>query len=87
MPIIERMAGDLNVAMERLLLNLAIYYEEIGDYDTTYDYFRRGYQICLDLYGWKHPKTRRPLNALREFRYRGIAGRRGDTVPELPDWN
>ena len=87
MSIIERLAGDLNVAMDRLLLNMAISYEEMRDYQTTYDYFLRWYRVCLDLYGLEHPKTRRPINTLREHRYQHIARQRGDPVPELPNWN
>ena len=41
MAIIERLAGELNVAMDRLCLNTAIYYEEVGNMDEAYNYFRR----------------------------------------------
>ena len=82
---VERLVGDLNVAMDRLLLNMAIYYEEMGDYYKAYELFLRWFNICKDLYGLQHPKTRRPINTLREPMYKRIAQEKGCAVPDMPE--
>ena len=75
--------GPVHVMMDRLLLNMAIYYEEIGDYYKAYELFYRWYEAVNDIYGPQHPKSARPVNTLREPMYRRIALEKGNAVPEL----
>ena len=76
-------AVGLHVALDRLLLNMAIYYEESGDYVQAFTLFRRWYESCIELYGAKHPKSQRPVNTLREPMYRRIAQEKDIPIPEL----
>ncbi|ELU16710.1 hypothetical protein CAPTEDRAFT_199173, partial [Capitella teleta] len=73
--------GMLHVNMDRLLLNMAIYYEDVRDYDKAYETFYQWYLVSRDLYGDDHPKSKRPLNTLREPQYRRIAEQKGKPVP------
>ena len=79
-----RATGEIHPNMDRLCLNTAIHHEEMGDYYKAYEWFRKWYEIALDLYGAEHPKSRRPVDTLREPMYRRIAQEKGDKVPELP---
>ena len=74
--------GPLNVCMDRLLLNMAIYYEEIGEHNMSYDKFYKWYELCTDLYGLKHPKTARCVDTLREPMYQNMAREAGRAVPD-----
>ncbi len=78
------LVGEIHVAVDRLSLNMAIYYEETGDYLTAYHYFHKWYEVCIDLYGAEHPKTARPINTLREPMYRRIAEEMENSIPDLP---
>ena len=60
---------------------MAIYYEEVGNYDLAYDYFRKWYDVSCELYGKQHPITGRPIKTLKESVYRRIAATRGDDIP------
>ncbi|CAH1785090.1 unnamed protein product [Owenia fusiformis] len=75
-------AGELNVSYDRLLLNMAIYYEEMGDYNTAYAKFYKWYEVCKDFYGIHHAKVARSINTLREPMYKRLAQEKGVPVPE-----
>ena len=79
-----RVVGENHPTIDRLYLNMAIHYEEIGNYDLAYAHFRKWYGVCCELYGRQHPKTRRPISTLTEPRYRRLAEQNGDDVPEMP---
>ena len=79
--IILRVYGFLHPALDRLYLNVAIAHEETGDYYRAFDYFRRWFDNCRELYGLEHNKTRRPISTLNEPVYRRIATERGVDVP------
>ena len=79
------MAGPINPSMDRLYLNMAIYYEEQGDVYKAYDFFRKWYLVGRELFGLQHPKTRRPINTLNEPMYRRIAEERGDPYAGTED--
>ena len=78
------LVGELSTSVDRLYLNIAIYHEEVGDYYLAYEFFRKWYHLCNDLYGPQHPKSLRPVNTLREPMYRRIAAEKGHEVPDLP---
>ena len=81
--ILIQSVGTAHVAYDRLLLNMAIYYEESGDYYKAFELFRKWYECCIELFGDTHPKSQRPVNTLREPMYRRIATERGVSVPDL----
>ncbi|KAK2172234.1 hypothetical protein NP493_979g00007 [Ridgeia piscesae] len=76
-----RVVGENNTTTNRLYVNMAIYYEEVGNYDLAYDYFRKWYDVSCELYGKQHPITGRPIKTLKESVYRRIAATRGDDIP------
>ena len=80
-----RVVGENNPITDRLYLNMAIYYEESGNYNMAYEYFRKWYGVCCELYGMQHPKTRRPVSTLREPMYVRLAAESGDEVPQMPE--
>ena len=67
--------------MDRINLNMAIYYEESGDYTKSYEYFRKCYTLACELYGRDHVKTQRSINTLREPMYQRMAMQKGFKVP------
>jgi len=73
--------GQLHPSIDRLYLNLGIAHEETGDYYKAYDYFYAWYEVCRDLYGLQHNKTRRPISTLNEPMYKRIAAERGLEIP------
>lgn len=82
--ILMRVTGRLHISVDRLYLNLGIAFEESGDYQKAYDSFYKWYEVCKDLYGSNHTKTRRPISTLHEAAYVRIAGERGVEVPQQP---
>jgi hypothetical protein len=83
--ILMRVTGRLHISVDRLYLNLGIAHEEAGDWSKAYDSFYKWYEVCRDLYGSNHTKTRRPISTLHESAYRRIAEERGVAVPSFPD--
>jgi len=81
--ILLRVTGLLHPSIDRLYLNFGIAYEETGDYYKAFDYFHRWFEVCRDLYGLQHSKTKRPISTLREPMYRRIAGERSVEIPEF----
>ena len=79
-----RVTGLLHISVDRLYLNLGIAYEESGELEKAFDHFSKWYDVCKDLYGLTHIKTRRPISTLNEDDYRMIAERRGIEIPQLP---
>jgi len=79
-----RVTGRLHISVDRLYLNLGIAFEESGDREKAYDNFYRWFELCKDLYGSQHTKTRRPISTLNETAYVRIAEQRGIEVPKLP---
>ena len=73
--------GELHPYINRLYHNMGIYYEEMRDYNSAYDYFRKWYLVCKDLYGESHPNMAPAVEALQEYIYATIAQRRGIPVP------
>ena len=79
--ILLRVTGLLHPSIDRLYLNFGIYYEESGDYYKAFDYFHRWFEVCRDLYGLQHNKTRRPISTLNEPMYRRIASECSVKIP------
>lgn len=82
--IIVKAAGKYCLQTDRLYLNMAIYYEEMRDYQTAYDYFREWYNCDIELFGRDHPKSARSIKTVREAMYQRIARERGDPIPDPP---
>lgn len=78
-----RVTGRLHISVDRLYLNLGIAYEESGDRNKAYDYFYKWFEVCKDLYGDHHVKTRRPISTLNEQAYKTIARERGIEIPTV----
>ena len=78
-----RVTGRLHITIDRLYLNLGIAYEEQGDFNTAYECFFKWYDVCRDLFGEEHSKTRRPITTLNEPVYQRIATERGFEIPAL----
>ena len=70
--------------MDRLYLNMGIYYEELGDYYQAYTHFYQWFENCRDMYGISHPRVTRSITTLREPMYRRIAQEKGVAVPDFP---
>jgi hypothetical protein len=83
--ILMRVTGRLHVSVDRLYLNLGIAHEEDEELSKAYDTFYKWYEVCRDLYGINHTKTRRPISTLREDEYQRIAADRGIAVPSFPE--
>ena len=79
--ILLRVTGLLHPSVDRLYLNLGIAHEDLGDYYKSFDYFRRWFEVCRDLYGLQHSKTKRPISTLNEPMYRRIADELSLPVP------
>ena len=79
--ILLRVTGLLHPSIDRLYLNYGIAYEESGDYYKAFDYFYRWFEVCRDLYGLQHSKTKRPISTLNEPMYKRIASERGVEIP------
>ena len=60
---------------------LGNYYERIGEENKAYEYFRKLYDLLIEIYGPNYPKTNRVIGKLNEFTFRRIAGRLGHQVP------
>ena len=71
------------MTVDCVYLNLGIAYEEQGDLNTAYDYFFKWYEVCRDLFGEEHIKSRRPIMTLNESTYRRIATERGTEIPTM----
>lgn len=84
--IILRAVGRLHPAADRLYLNMGIYYEEAADIDKAFDYFRLWYDVCCDLYGRGHPKTKRCVSTLNESQYKRKSAERNIPVPTENWW-
>ena len=82
--VILRVTGRLHPIVDRLYLNMGIYFEEVGNANKAYDYFYMWYDVCTDLYGPTHPKTKRCISTLNEGQYKRIANERGKGIPLLP---
>jgi tetratricopeptide (TPR) repeat protein len=79
--ILLRVTGLLHISVDRLYLNLGIAYEETGDLHAAYRSFYKWFEVCKDLYGLGHTKTRRPISTLNEFNYKRIAEELGNEIP------
>ena len=79
-----RVSGQYNTIMDRLYLNMGIYFEELGDYYEAYNHFWKWYDVCVEMYGVLHPRVHRSITTLREPMYRRIAAEKKKPVPELP---
>ena len=62
---------------------VAIWYEETGDTNTAYDYFRKWYDLMKEMFGANHPRTHRAIRTLNEPTYYNIGKRRGDVIPQI----
>ncbi|XP_006812659.1 uncharacterized protein LOC102804429 [Saccoglossus kowalevskii] len=65
--------GEIHVLRCRQLLNIGIYYEDVGDYYKAYDFFKKWTYVTEQLYGLEHPKTKRAISTLEEPMYVRIA--------------
>ena len=75
--------GEYHPLMARINLNFGICYEDSGQYEKSYDYFRRNLAVALEVYGKHHSRAKRSIGILQEPMYARIANRRGDTIPSL----
>jgi tetratricopeptide (TPR) repeat protein len=68
-----RVCGRYHMLSARFHINIGIYYEDTGDYVRAYEYFKDWAEICTEVYGPSHPKTKRAKGTLLEPRYLNIA--------------
>jgi hypothetical protein len=74
--------GEYHPLMARINLNTGIVYEDNGEHQKSYDYFRRNLTVALEVYGKEHSRAQRSLGIMREPMYARIARERGDVFPE-----
>nr|XP_054769175.1 telomerase protein component 1-like [Lytechinus pictus] len=78
--------GENCKLMTRIVSNTGIYYEDIQDYYTAYDYFVKWHQLCIEVFGEGHPRTISAANCLNEPRYKQIANAKAVTS-QMQDTN
>ncbi|XP_030843348.1 telomerase protein component 1 [Strongylocentrotus purpuratus] len=78
--------GENCKLMTRIVSNTGIYYEDIQDYHTAYDYFVKWHQLCVEVFGEGHPRTISSTSCLNEPRYVQIANAKSVT-DQLHDTN
>ncbi|XP_070560674.1 TPR repeat-containing protein DDB_G0287407-like [Ptychodera flava] len=67
--------GENCKLMTRLACNISIYHEERKDYYTAYDYVKKWYETCVEVFGESHPKTITANNILNNETYTFVAER------------
>ena len=63
---------------------VGIVYEDAGNYETSYRYFKKNYMIQLEVVGPDHVRAVRARKILQEPTYVRIAQRLGEAVPQDP---
>lgn len=61
--------GTNHMLYTRLSLNIGIYYEDIRDFTTAFNYFLQWYEACHAVLGPNHPKTQRAIETMKEDMY------------------
>ena len=79
--------GMYHPLMMRIHMNFGICWEESGNVQKAYDYFRKNYEITLEVFGKNHITVRRPVKILAEPMYQRISRERGDTVLTQADYS
>ncbi|XP_033125459.1 telomerase protein component 1-like isoform X1 [Anneissia japonica] len=62
----EQAYGSNCKLMVRLISNIGIFYEDIEDYETAYEYYVKWYNKAIEVFGENHPKTATARNSLDE---------------------
>ncbi|XP_071785835.1 telomerase protein component 1-like [Asterias amurensis] len=74
--IIMQSCGEMSIMGSRIVINMAILFEEMGRHEEAYDYWQRGKLSKIMLKGIDHPSTQRVLNSLNQPRMKRVAEKR-----------